>query len=225
MRDELHVVEQHAFLVDVRRVRRHRARRDAADVGVMAARRHVELRFASRIRGTRLVGIVAQEHRRDHRDVGQVRAAVVRRVQHEHVAGLHRAGAPVDDRAHAFAHRAEMHRHVRRVGDQVALRVEQRAGEIEALLDVDRVRGVRERHAHLLGDRHEQVVEHFEQHGIGVGADRMRALDRHRRVRARGGRATVSVARQPGSITVVAFGSRITAGPSIASPGRKASRA
>ena len=35
-----------------------------------------------------------------------------------------------------------MHRHVRRVGDQVALGVEQRAGEIEPLLDVDRVRGV-----------------------------------------------------------------------------------
>ena len=42
-RDQLHVVEQHALLVDVRRVRRHRARRDAADVGVMAARRDVEL--------------------------------------------------------------------------------------------------------------------------------------------------------------------------------------
>ena len=69
-----------------------------------------------------------------------------------------------------------MHRHVRRVGDQVAFGVEQRAGKIEPLLDVDRVRGVGERHAHLLGDRHEQVVEHLEQHRIGGGADRMRAL-------------------------------------------------
>ena len=49
--------------------------------------------------------------------------------------------------------------------------------------------GVRERHAHLLGDRHEQVVEHFEQHGIGGGADRMHALRRSRRAQARGGRA------------------------------------
>ncbi len=34
----------------------------------------------------------------------------------------------------------------------------------------------------------------------------------------------VSVARQPGSITVVAFCSRMTAGPAIASPGRRSSR-
>jgi len=33
-----------------------------------------------------------------------------------------------------------------------------------------------QRHAHLLGDRHEQVVEHFEHHRIGVGADGTRAV-------------------------------------------------
>ena len=57
-------------------------------------------------------------------------------------------------------------------------RVEDRAGEVEPLLDVDRVRGVGERHAHLLGDRHEQVVEHLEQHRVGGRADRVRALRR-----------------------------------------------
>jgi hypothetical protein len=82
----------------------------------MPARRDVEL-------GRRAV----QEHRRNHRHVRQMRAAVVRRVEHEHVAGLHRAAAPLDDRFHAFAHRAEMHGHVRRIGDQVAVGVEQRA--------------------------------------------------------------------------------------------------
>ena len=51
-------------------------------------------------------------------------------------------------------------------------RVEQRAGEIEPLLDVDRVRGVLQRSAHLLGDRHEQVVEDLEHHRIDLGADR-----------------------------------------------------
>jgi hypothetical protein len=35
--DDLEVVEQDAFLVDGRGVRRHRAGRDAADIGVMAA--------------------------------------------------------------------------------------------------------------------------------------------------------------------------------------------
>ena len=57
-----------------------------------------------------------------------------------------------------------MHRHVRRVGDQVAVGVEQRAGEVQPLLDVHRVGGVLQPQAHLLGDVHEQVVEDLEHH-------------------------------------------------------------
>ena len=55
-------------------------------------------------------------------------------------------------------------------------RVEDGAGEIEPLLDVDRIGGVLQRHAHLLGDRHEEVVEDFQHHRVGLGADRLRAL-------------------------------------------------
>ena len=40
--DQLEIVEQHAFLLDRRGIRRHRAGRDAADIGVVAARRDVE---------------------------------------------------------------------------------------------------------------------------------------------------------------------------------------
>ena len=112
---------------------------------------------------------LSEEHRHDHRHVRQMRAAVVRRVQHEHVARPHRArrggrmisctDSPIEPRCTgmcgAFAIR-------------LPCGVEQRAGEVEALLDVDRRRGVRERHAHLLGDRHEQVVEDLEQHRIGA---------------------------------------------------------
>ena len=64
-----------------------------------------------------------------------------------------------------------MHRHVRRIGDQAAGAVEDRAGEVEPLLDVDRIGGVLQHDAHLLGDRHEQVVEDLEHHRIGFGAD------------------------------------------------------
>jgi hypothetical protein len=46
----VHVVEEHTLLVDVRGIRRHRARRDAADVGVMAARGDVELGCIARAR-------------------------------------------------------------------------------------------------------------------------------------------------------------------------------
>ena len=66
-----------------------------------------------------------------------------------------------------------MHRHMRRVGDELAVAVEKRAGEIEPLLDVDRMGGVLQRHAHLLGDRHEQIVEHLQHHRIGFRSDRI----------------------------------------------------
>ena len=64
-----------------------------------------------------------------------------------------------------------MHRHVRRVGDQISLGVEDRAGEIEAFLDVHRVAGIGKRHAHLLGNRHEQIVEDLKQNRVGCRAN------------------------------------------------------
>ena len=45
-------------------------------------------------------------------------------------------------------------------------RVEQRAGKIQPLLDVDRIGRVLQLQPHLLGDVHEQVVEHFQQHRV-----------------------------------------------------------
>ena len=77
--DQQEIVDQHAFLFDGAADRRHRARRDAADIGVMAARGDVRT-------STVAAGLV--EHRRDHGDVGQMRAAVVGRVQHVDVARL-----------------------------------------------------------------------------------------------------------------------------------------
>ena len=62
-----------------------------------------------------------------------------------------------------------MHRHVRRVGDQAAVGVEDRARKVEPLLDVDRVRGGLQADPHLFGDRHEQVVEDLEHDRVGPG--------------------------------------------------------
>ena len=59
-----------------------------------------------------------------------------------------------------------------RVRDQHPVGIEDRAGEVQPLLDVDRVRGVLQRQAHLLGDRHEPVVEHLQHDRIAVGPDR-----------------------------------------------------
>ena len=60
-----------------------------------------------------------------------------------------------------------MHGQVRRVGDERARGVKHRAGEVEPFLDVHRLGGIAQGFAHLLGDGHEQVVEHFQQHRVG----------------------------------------------------------
>jgi chemotaxis signal transduction protein len=86
--------------------------------------------------------------------------------------------------------------------------VEEGAGEVQPLLDVHRVGGVLQPQAHLLGDVHEQVVEHLEHHRVGLGAHRVHhvrgctALQLERAERRRAWR------RQPGSTTVVAFARR-----------------
>ena len=67
---------------------------------------------------------------------------------------------------------------MRRVGDQPAVGVEERAGEIEPLLDVHGIGGVLQRHAHLLGDRHEEIVEHLEHDRVALGAHREGPLER-----------------------------------------------
>ena len=160
--DDAEIVDQHAFLVYGRGQRCHRARRRAADVGVMPTRRRVEENF--------LAGVV--EYRRHHRDIGQMRAAIVGRVQREHVARMDVALVQPDHGLDRAVHGAQMHRHVRGVGDQRAGAVEDRAGEVQPLLDVHRRRRVLQRHPHLLGDRHEEVVEDLQHDRICLGAER-----------------------------------------------------
>ncbi len=101
-----------------------------------------------------------------------MRAAVERIVQRHHIARLQRFAPIVQHGAHALAHGAEMHRHVRRVCHQIALRIEDGTGEVQPLLDVYAHRGVLQHRTGLLGHVHEQVVEQFEQHRIGPAAVR-----------------------------------------------------
>ncbi len=142
----------------MRAVGRHRARRDAADVGMVGARGGEEEQAA----------VVEDGHH--HRNVGQVGATVIGVVEGVDVALAHLVAPELQDRAHRFAHRAQVDRHVRGIGDQVAVGVEDGTGEVEPLLDVDRVGGVLERDAHLLGDGHEEIVEDLEQDRVGLGA-------------------------------------------------------
>ena len=71
------------------------------------------------------VGFLGIENRDDDRDVGQMRSAAVRIVEHIGIAAAESATVPasgtrLDDAPDALAHRTEMHRNVRRVRDQSA---------------------------------------------------------------------------------------------------------
>ena len=157
---QLEVVDIDALLHDGAGARRHGARRDAADICVVAARGDPEQDLFTPI----------LEDRRAHGDVGQVRAAVVGRVQREHVTGPDLSLVGADDRRHGAVHGTQMNGNVGCVGHQRAVGVEQRAGEVEPLLDVDRCGGVLQRHAHLLGNGHEEVVEYLQQDRIDLRA-------------------------------------------------------
>src|SRR5690606_13706107 len=111
--DQQPVVEQHPFLAHGPAVRGHGSGGQATDLRVVAAGGDVEQHP--------LAGVVVD--RGDHGDVGQVGAAVVRVVDRVHVAGAHRVAAAADHLLHAGAHRPQMHRHVWRVRDQVAIGV------------------------------------------------------------------------------------------------------
>ena len=115
-RDQPDIGEQHAFVVNVTTVGRHRPGRESTDVGMVAARSDPEQQFSPR-------GV---EDRRDHGDIGQMGAAAIGIVEHEHIARRDGPGIVGDHRLHARPHRAEMYRHVRRVGDQGATGVENR---------------------------------------------------------------------------------------------------
>ena len=117
--DQLERVDIDLFLLDAGRLRAHRARRDAADIGVVSARRDEE----------QDLGATLGEHRRDHRNVGEMRAAVIGRVEHPNVAGFKLGADLAPYRLDATVHGTEMHRDMRRVGDEAPFAVEDGAGK------------------------------------------------------------------------------------------------
>ena len=94
----------------------------------------------------------AIEYWRADSDVRQMRAAVIRCIDCISVAGPNLFPVLANNCLDGAVHRAEVHRHMRCIGDQRTVAVENGAGEIEPLLDVDRVSGVLQGDAHLLGN-------------------------------------------------------------------------
>ena len=160
--DQLERVDIDALFLDARRLRAHRARGNAADIGMVPARGDEK----------QDLGAVLGEDRRHHGDVGEMGAAIIGRVQHPYIAGSELRSNLAHHRGDAPVHGAEMHRDVRRIGDELPVAIEDGAGEVEPLLDVDRARRVLEGAAHLLGDRREALVEHLEQNRVGAGVER-----------------------------------------------------
>ena len=126
-------------------VGRTRPWRAPADVGMMTTAAQPERRFP------------IHKHGRHDRDVGQMRTAIVGRVQHKRVP-INRIGAQAHDRFDTVRHRPQMHRHMGRVRHKIALRIKDRTRKIQAFLDVHRPTCVSKGRTHLIGDRHEQIA-------------------------------------------------------------------
>ena len=80
----------------------------------------------------------------------------------DHQVAFFPGGEAVEDGQHAGGHGAQVRRDVGGLGDEAAGAVEERAGEVQALLDVGRIGCALERNAHLLGDAGEAVTIELE---------------------------------------------------------------
>jgi hypothetical protein len=146
-----------------------RPRRRAANIGVMSARRD----------GVDDVAPCIVKHRRDNGDIGQVRAAVVGVVHHEHITRSDCSCILSQRGAHTVGHGPKVDRHMRRIRHQIAMCVENGTGKIVAFFDVHRIGRVGQSRTHLFGDGHIKVVEHLKHHRINSRSNRFGAHERH----------------------------------------------
>src|SRR5271165_3132098 len=161
--------DENSFFLDGSAIRRHGSGSESTYICVMATTCHPESRL-----------FLLHEDWRYDRDIGKMRTAREWIVQSVDIPRPNSFLPTLNDRLHGASHGTEMHRHVRRVGNQPSLGIEQCAGEIETLLDVNRIRGVLQDSAHLFRDRHEKVIEYFEQNGICLESGRNARCSRHR---------------------------------------------
>ena len=105
-------------------------------------------------------------------------AAVIRIVEDIHITAVHSSCVFANDSFDALPHAAQMHGHVRRVGNQMSFGAEQSAREIQTLFDVDGVSCILKLQAHLLGNVHEQIIENLQQHRVDGGARSVLGLPR-----------------------------------------------
>mmetsp|Transcript_6626 Transcript_6626/g.23400 ORF Transcript_6626/g.23400 Transcript_6626/m.23400 type:complete len:588 (+) Transcript_6626:44-1807(+) len=166
---ELEVVDEHSLLINRFGLGRHGSGRDTADVALVPAGPDVEYDLTPCV----------IEYGRHHSHVREMRPAVVWVVEHVYIARLDGALVVVDHCADGFSHGAQVHRHVRCVGNELPFGVEYGAREVKALFHVDAERRVLKGEAHLLRDAHEEVVENLEVDGVTRRTDGHLALQGH----------------------------------------------
>ncbi len=152
--DDLYRRDDHALLEDLLEGA-DRRRRAPADIDVVREVRHIAEQPA------------VDMDRRDETDVVQVDAARVRVVRHDRVTGTEVLRAVASDGVrHLLHHRPQVHGLRERLRDGAQLRVEERAREVGARLDVRRVGTPLEREHHLVRRRDERVPDHLERDRI-----------------------------------------------------------
>ena len=111
---QFEILNLHTLFIDGGGKRWHRAWGHTANVCVVATRAHIKIGLKR----------IAQINRRDDGHIGQMGSPVVGVVQNIHIAGLHSTCVISNHRFDALAHRAQMHRHVWGIGNQLALLIE-----------------------------------------------------------------------------------------------------
>ena len=166
------------FLVQLRG-QGHRPRRHSAHIGMMPPVAHIANQAAAvvaaavaaaaaiarrRRAGTRPGG--GKANRRHQGNVGQMRTAQVGVIEDDNIPGAQPLGEGFQRRLHGSGHRPQMHRLVRRLRHHLRRRAKERAGKILPLLHIRRVAGALQRHAHLLRNGDEHILEHFQTDGV-----------------------------------------------------------
>ena len=138
----------------------------AADVGVEVASDVGPVGAADRDRQQ----LAVVEHRHRHRHIGRVGAALVGVVEDHDVARLQlRHREPLQRCRGREVHRGDVHRAVGGLADQLPVRIEDRVGVIDHVVDDRRERGLLKHLAHALGRVLERATQDLER-------DRIQAL-------------------------------------------------
>ena len=151
LHDQMHRRQQHALFIDMPR-QRHGARGIGANIGVVSAI------------DSKPPQPTPSEKWRDKGDVGQVRAAQERIVEHHHI-----TGTPVqvlDNIGHRIGHTTQMHGYMRRLRAELSVLIEYRAGIIQPILDIGGKRRVLQHRAHFVTNRLQATGKHAQFNGI-----------------------------------------------------------